>query len=397
LRLYAGWQAVVGTSLGWVLVALLAFVDVMRNGRWRDYGLLGLALGAGLLSKYVFAGFIAALVLGALATRGGRQALGSRRLLLTVAAMLAVILPVALAGADQWAALAEIFKMRTTQVAPSAGLPARLAEVLALVSQIVVFALVPLLAMGAAIAAGILFRSTDPATGQNTRADSDMFRLLVAVVLAGIVIVFVGVLAGAVERVSGRFLLAFLLPVPFVIVAVARRTSPVRAGLRCGGIAIAVVLLAQAGVRIIDLTPYCSRKCTDLAPYDGLAERLREAGFTHGAVTATEVSVAGNIVAALPGSVVTVRGARRIVRPWLPSRRRCLLIWRRRDAKSAQPPLPLINASGLAPTDAESRVRVIEVPWRWASRDRFKPFAPGTRRISSWGTILLRRGEGSCR
>ena len=120
------------------LLALLAFLGAMRGGRWRDYGWLGLALGAGLLSKYAFAGFLGALLLGALATREGRKTLATPRITLTLAAMLAVILPVALAGADQWAALAEIFKMKTTQAAASPGLPARLAAVLALAGQVVV-------------------------------------------------------------------------------------------------------------------------------------------------------------------------------------------------------------------------------------------------------------------
>jgi len=391
------------------LLALLVFVGMLRQRRTRDYVLLGLVLGAGLLSKFTFAGFIGALVLGALATREGRRALVTPRLALTVVALLAVTLPVALAGLDQWTVLAEIFKLKTAPATQSGDVPARLAALLGLVGALLAFAAVPVLAMAAAMGAvGVGGRLRRPAGREVATApgqadfDTGALRLLVAVMLAGIAILIVAVLAGAVARVSGRFLLAFLLPLPFVIAALARRHAPGRAGLRACGIAIAAVLVVQATVRVIDLSPFCSGKCTDLAPYDRLAVRLRGLGFLRGAITTLDVSIAGNLVAALPGSAATVRGLRGIARPPLASRARCLIVWRA-DARGAtgaaatRPPASLINVSGLAWIEALDRARIIAVPWRWVSRDRFRPFAEGRRRTSSWGILLLRQGQGACR
>jgi hypothetical protein len=384
-----------------VLLALLVFAAMLRERRPRDYLLLGLVLGAGLLSKYVFAGFIGALFLGALLTRQGRRALFTPRLALTIAGLLAVALPVALAGADQWAALAEIFKSTTAPTKPPGGLPARLAALLGLAGALLAFTTVPVLAMGGAVAAARLRRSTGGET-PDADADENLLRLLIAVMLAGIAILAAGVLSGVVSRVSGRFLLAFMLPLPFVLALAARRLAPGAAGLWSGGLAIALALVVQAAIRIVDLTSYCSGECTDLAPYDRLAVRLKAEGFARGPVTTSDVNVAGNLVAALPGAAATVRGGRWIARPQRPSGARCLIIWRvwgrAQAAKpSLRPPTVLIEASGLGWAEALARTRLIVVPWRWASRDRLRPFAAGSRRSWSWGVILLRRGEGACR
>jgi len=379
-----------------VLLALLAFAAAMREGRSRDHLLLGLALGAGLLAKFAFAGFIGALVLGALLMPEGRRALATPRIALALLALLAVVLPVALAGLDQWTALAEIFKMKTAPATPPDGLTSRWAALLSLAEALLHFAFVPLLAMAAAAALGRMRRRAAIAAS-DMPGDPAVPRLLVAVMLAGIAILLAGVLSGTVARVSGRFLLAFLLPLPLVIAAYAVRAAPSPAGARYCAVAIALVLASQAAIRALDLSPYCSGRCTDLAPYDRLGERLAALGLAGAAATTDDVVVAGNLVAALPGSAVALRAARRMTRRSPPSRARCLVIWRADASKAATPPPDLIDASGLAPREALARARLVAVPWRWASRDRFRPFATGARRVSTWGVIALRRGEGSCR
>ena len=376
------------------LLALLAFVALLREGRARDYLLLGLVLGAGLLSKFNFAGFIAVFFVGALMVGGGRRALFTWRVGLTVLALLAVIVPMVLAGGDRWAALAEIFRMKTgTGAATGVG---GLAPLVGLASALVSFVAVP--AVAAAVALVATRVGSGPATVEAERDEDQALRILVAMLSVGAMLPILGVLAGIVERVSGRFLLAFLLTLPFVLAGIVLRFAPSAARLRSAWLGIVVVLLVQAAIRILDLTPYCSGKCTDLAPYDRLADKLRTLGAGKAAITTDDLSVAGNLVGALPGASVAVAGVRRLTRPVLPRRTRCLFIWRA-DVKRDRPgpPLVLINASGLGWRAALDRVQTVSIPWRWTSRDRFQPMHTGNRRSWSWGYILLRAGEGSCR
>jgi len=311
------------------LLAVLVFVGLLRQRRTRDYVLLGLVLGAGLLSKFTFAGFIGALILGALVTREGRRALATPRLALTIVALLAVTLPAALAGLDQWTALAEIFKMKTSPTTPSGGLPAPLAALLGLAGAVAAFAAVPVLAMGAAGVGGRLRR---PAGGDEASArgpagfDTGALRLLVTVMVAGLAILIVSVLAGAIGR--------------------ARLCARGHHHPRCR---------------------HCRQSCRSAS---GIG--------CHGSRPARDRPAASTEPRPLPH-----RLGRRC------EGRRC-----EGGAAAMRPPASLINASGLAWADALGRARVIAVPWRWVSRDRFRPFAEGRRRTSSWGIILLHRGEG---
>jgi len=382
------------------LLALLTFMAILRERQTRDYVLLGLALGAGLLSKFNFAFFVVTLLVGAVMVREGRRALADWRIALSLLALLAVFLPVALAGIDRWAALAEIFRFKTASVARPGGAETGFAALPQLAGALVAFVAVPVLAAGWAVAVARIGRKPILSAGSEAAGDEGARRVLSAMLLVGLLILVAGVLFDIVDRVSGRHLLAFLLPLPFVMTGVARRYAPELARLRRAWLGIAAVLIVQVLVRVLDLSPYCSGKCSDLQPYDRMAMRLGALGVKDAAIITDDISLGGNLVAALPGSAVTVAGVRRIVRPLSPSRARCLFIWRvkpGRPRQSSEAPRLLINATGLAWRAALDKAQMLTVSWRWRSRDRFSPFASGSRRSWTGGYILLRRGEGACR
>jgi hypothetical protein len=95
------------------LATLYTFLRLARDGRTLDYALFGAACGAGILSKYNFAWFAAALAAAGLTVAPVRRRLLDVRMLLTAAVCGLIVLPHALWVVENRAKLAEVLQTKT--------------------------------------------------------------------------------------------------------------------------------------------------------------------------------------------------------------------------------------------------------------------------------------------
>jgi hypothetical protein len=263
--------------------ALLRALDTGRRG---DYALLGLAVAAGVLAKYTYLPFAAALAAAVASLPECRARL--RPAGLAVAAVVAAVLTLPHLA---WLAarLDAVLPMLAAKASPPPDLPPAAAAALG-VGQLALTALLllaPLLA-----ASSLLGPPAQAPTGPAVRLPRRF--LLVAFGL-----VAVGVIAAGGGRVLDRWLLPFAVAAPL---ALAGRRGPRRPRAWAGVLGLAAVGLlsaraAQAFVGSgVDRGRYPLHMC-----FGEAADAVRAAAGPDGTVIATDRVLAGNLRMRLPG------------------------------------------------------------------------------------------------
>jgi 4-amino-4-deoxy-L-arabinose transferase-like glycosyltransferase len=199
---------------------LYALVRAIERPTLFNYGLTGLAIGLGMLSKYNFILLPAAAFLALASDRDLRSRLLDPRLLATVAIAAVVFAPHGwwLLGHMTEATDSTLGKM-DGDVADVAG---RLKGALSLIGAIAVISLPPLAVFLLAFGGGV--RRAWPAQSRWTR-------LLGRILIAAIVLLFLVVLSGAATQIKSRWLVAlfFLLPL-YLAAKVEALGEPVSSG-----------------------------------------------------------------------------------------------------------------------------------------------------------------------
>jgi 4-amino-4-deoxy-L-arabinose transferase-like glycosyltransferase len=216
-------------------ISFYAIARLERSNGWIDYGLLGLALGTGLLSKYNFSLVAAALFIAAVTIPSLRRRVLSYRMLIAIVIAAVVALPNLLWLFSHRTALVAILneKLHGTTVDHQYG---RLRGFATLFSNIV------LILLPAGIVFAIGRRQLEPFDRL-----SDIHRLLARffIVAAGLLILLI--LLGGATRFHERWLQPFTLLVPLFAFSCYR----VRSSGALRGLALIVIVagIACAGVR----------------------------------------------------------------------------------------------------------------------------------------------------
>jgi len=307
--LYVGYEAVFNYSNTIVqatlcAATLYALARVGRYGRWSDYAGLGLAVGIGLLSKYGYALFICALLLGAMTIGHFRARLLSGRLIFSIAIVLAVLAPhvywLATSGAD----LAATFGRRLSDGAVQsywAGVDKGLFK---LVNGIVVF-LSPLFVVALVLFPRIWWRTGATATMNPVPiAWKTLFERFFWIAI-GFLLVAVFALGVANVRTHYMFI---LLGAPIYMLlradAVATGPWPYRALALTGFVFAAIWMLALVGRFLWE--PQIQKRPYFHMPYPALAQKLRASGFERGTILAhfARIQIGGNLKAQFPDARV---------------------------------------------------------------------------------------------
>ncbi len=395
-----GWKFHIGVTHTLLLSAactmtLWALLRAADSGRWRDWLLLGLAMGTGSLSKYGYFAFLLVLMASALSLREFRRRLLRPRLALSLLLALALFSPFGLSLWHQVQAAGETFRHTLQAGGDLAWSERSLIGLKHLLTATAGFlALVLLLPL--------LFPETwrRPATRGTGVRLLDRFHLLMALLLLALV------LAGGVTTLKSRWMHPFLLLVPLWLFlrlqAAAGTRLPWR---RLAGLSAFILLLniAIVGYRVAmdTLGPPLCHRCRVLAPYPRLARAVARAGFREGTILAGDEHIGGNLRLAFPSSRV-VALPYTYYRP--PARKRagdCLIVW---DLKRGDEPPPalerLVEREGLDPASlpvaGEYLIPLEE--WRrnyphWQDRGLNRngdPLAFG------WGILRLHPGTGDC-
>jgi hypothetical protein len=164
-----------------------------------------------------------------------------------------------------------------------------------------------------------------PILDERSPHNRELRNLLGRTVLTAIAICVLLVLFFHVTHLKSRWLLPLLYPVPIYLISLLQDKlglCQLRRLLVCSGVAAGFILLALPG-RIM-LARHAGSYSRMNAPYDQLAVKLRESGFTAGAIIAESNLVGGNLKLRFTESRVVVPGFEEVR---VPGNLPVLLVW----------------------------------------------------------------------
>jgi len=377
----------------WLLLRIAA------ERRLRDYAALGVVMGLGLLSKFLFLAAIVAAVIAALCLRRTRRGVLDRRIAVTLAIAAAIFAPFVVASLDHWSRLSTIFSARSGTDQALGFFASRGDGLWSLSTSIGEYALALVVVTGLALLWARRGREAAPSDA-GFRAlrplHGDEVRFVGYTVLASLALVLAAVLIGGVNIIKPRFIHIFLHTLPILAVAMAARFGAPT--LRRYAVLLALVGAGILGMRVVNSTPVCLNRCDDLVPFDRLAKALAAAGFERGSILAHGVRLGGNMVLQFPQSRVDVAVDPFVPRPSAPGRRgQCLIIWQQGAVARGAVPKQLIAAAGITPERARAAAQSIAIDWRWYGVAVVDPMRGWRPRRTTWRYVLLSEGTERCR
>lgn len=346
------------------------------------YGLLGLILGLGLLSKYSYLIFAVSLLLAVFTTEEGRQVLLDRRVFLSAALALLTASPHLLWLSSHLSATSS----SADKLKMGAFSPSDLLEGFGSLASAMVGFLTPL---------WLVYLILFPAGFKRVRRNPS--RGMEAVFLERYFLVLAGLLAAMVlllqaTQFKTRWMQPFLFLFPLYFFMLLKGNQPLREiayrrFLKIAAVpAIAVLLIMPLRVVGAPLLHYYSYFNY---PFDAMAEDIRASGFQKGVIVGNRAFTAGNLHSRFPGSVSFTPDMSALDVSALSEERPLLIVWD--TEKSIFLPAELKEF-------VKERFRVGEEDLS-LRRTRYvlAPYKYSRGRYASLGTILLQNGRGRVR
>ncbi len=350
LLIYAlGWRVHEADSHGVVAGALVAAATylVLRLAtapKLKDFLLLGLAAGLGLLASAMVPFALAGLGLAAAVHPGWRAALMDRRMALAVVVAAALVLPHALWLAEHWERVVLVFdqSMRGASLEPHLG---RAAAGLGNLALAVVLSQFPFWVIFALLFPRALARLPAGRDGPAPAA-----RVLSAAYLATLALLALFLVLLGVPRVTPFDLYPLLITLPLYAFWRAERAGIEARRVRWMAIALAVVfvVVVQARVQQIIIGPAFCKVCRLQAPYPEVARAIAAAGYRGGGtIVADDQYLAGNFRLQFPAArVLTSRYP--LFLPGAPETPgQCLVLWHAEQVPELSSRLELLAAQSL--------------------------------------------------
>lgn len=289
-----------------------AFVRLLQERALRDYLVFGLSIGLGLLAKYNFIGFLAAVLLPALVNRQSRKVLLDGRMLAGLGVAGLVIFPHGL-----W--LLEKHELMLTYVSAKLGQNSgdyfsRVGEGLGdfMVATVSFYLPFMLVAFGVYREA-FLKNGVHVSAQKKVGGDALLLFLAGRSVLWGGLLLLGAVLVLGVSNITERYVVPLYLPGFFALMnkirlAEADRTAQVKSRQMqwlgwVGGIAVLLLIVRFVGV-FYGGPPVCG-KCQRWIPYDDIKQAIVQAGLSERAIyIGYEENTAGNLRRLFPRAKV---------------------------------------------------------------------------------------------
>jgi lipopolysaccharide core galacturonosyltransferase RgtB len=313
-------------------------VTLLHTGRTWCYLTLGLLLGLGALSKHSFLIFAAALLAALLSRREMRGLLLDRRMLLACALAGLVVLPHFLWFLDH-------FRPDSSLTTRKLGMHSGMQSVMVIATGLsnLVWASVRFLSPFWLICV-LVFpelvtrRFLGVAPRYQYRRTLERFFLTVGIILVVAVILF------GVTHFKDRWMQPFLFLVPLYVCVRLQGVGGISADrlqmfacvLALSGLVFLAAPLAQAWV-----APWFGVYSRLHAPFEEVADQLREAGFRKGTIVAETTFIGGNLRLAFPTSRVVTPEVRPATRADPQDPGQCLVVWNGDDRPPLPPPLRL--------------------------------------------------------
>jgi hypothetical protein len=384
-----GWRQFEGGTQAVVLAAACLFTldaalrHVARPG-WKTALYLGVAIGAGFLSKFSFALFMTALVVALLLRRETRSGLVNRWSLVALGVAVLVVLPYALWFIQHSVSIGEVVQQRLVRTNESHLLRAAMG-LRSLFANMPAF-----LAPWFLVIAGLWWmgRRMDTPTKAGGAAEG----VLRDTMLIALAITLTGIVAVGVKHFTVPYLNFLMMPIFPLAAAVLARSGPRDGAELLAAIAvIAMVILTCARIYVLGVGgTSANRSFGPHFPYPALAGALTQRGLAEGTIVAFSARDAGNLRAYLPRAEVLWQGSteRAAEKRMVPARRTCVVV----DDAGGAAVDALENAAGRTaakrfPSAAGSR-ETIEVPWQATLR--------ATPRTMRWTLIRVDPADPIC-
>ena len=354
----------------------------------RLYAALGLAVGLGLLSKFTYVVFVAALGLASLCVARYRQRLLNPGSLVTALVATLLVLPFALWYVGQGHDLGSVYA-REVRIEEDEAWAEQAGAGLSYVLRVTAAYLVP---MGLVLAAcfPVIYRRVPPEDDGPPGG-----RLLGWLLVWMLGLLTLAALGGGLSFLKARWLIpAFFLAPLYGLWRIERHGVPEKKRLAALALVLVLAEVAVVGtlsVRVAGASLF-SRPYRMNEPYDAVAAGLSRGGFTGGTIVAGFGGLAGNLAVRFPHARV-LHTEYPDFRPLPGAPGQCLLVWdrhRRGRGGDAAPGPPddvqrLAATLGVALTGSEP-VGVVEAPFR---------FAPA--RVRRVYYVIFPDGAGQCR
>jgi 4-amino-4-deoxy-L-arabinose transferase-like glycosyltransferase len=365
-----------------------ALIRLDRSAVPRDYALLGLAVGVGLLSKFTYVVFLAAVGLAALSVDRFRARVLRPGIVITGLVAALLVLPYALWFVGHGHDLGGIYA-REVRIGGARGWGRQARAGLGYIARFLVSYVAPI-----ALALGVCFPAVYRRLPDESRRAAGG-RLIGWLLIWMLVLLTGAALVGGLSFLKARWLIPGFFLVPLYGLWRVDRQGAARPG-RARALAAILVLaeVAAAGflaARVVGAAHF-RRAYPMNEPYAAVAAELERRGFTGGTIVAGFGTIAGNLAVQLPHARVLHTEYPGFVPP-AGAPGQCLLVWDRHlgrgdGARPDAPPadvLQLAAALDVALTGTEP-VGVVEAPYLY---DRA--------RIRRVHYILFPDGAGRCR
>lgn len=306
---------------------LWALLRVLDSRKLADYLLLGLVVGLGLLSKYVFAVVVAGFGVGVLVTPALRQKLRWQGVLLAALLAVALVAPYvywSMANEHSLFALAkDVTKGAGPALDPLSWLKGLSSFTLALASF-----LMPFIVLFAACFWNSLRPIPASIGSAEQRAHLRMFEFAFA---ASVFLMFIAVFFVGTESFKPRWLhqVALWLPLYLFLRVAIVGTSELRQQIFALGALVFAIAVVIARFVIYETNIEHCRQCREYMPYDRFAAGLSQVGFYQGTIVAHRHDMGGNLRYYLPQSrVVTPGYALSVFGPPTSEHGQCLVVWK---------------------------------------------------------------------
>jgi len=335
-----GW----GFHVGFTNTALLtaacagtfyAFLRLCDRGAIADYVWLGLAVSAGLLSKWGFPAFAGSLVIAGLFQESSRRRLLNPRIFVTLAIAAALLAPFAIWGFSA-ARVNDVFQADMRHGGHVPYVPGVVAGLKTLVVSIAAF-LAPLWIFGL-----IVFPKSLTARHKAAAIGLDHRRLLERFFMVTGVVLLAGVFVFGITFFKSRWLHPILLLFPLYFFCLVRDSGYSARQMRIWAAILIAAAAAAVGMRLgQDLAgpPFCG-KCRLLKPYPELTRDIQARGFSGGTVVAGDEHIAGNVRMVAPEARVATSKYPFYIPPLRDGAAgQCLVIWDAREGDTVPGPL----------------------------------------------------------
>ncbi|HUS36785.1 MAG TPA: glycosyltransferase family 39 protein [Verrucomicrobiae bacterium] len=260
---------------------LFTFVRLLKTNSLKWYALFGLAMAAGLLSKYNYLLLPASLICACLITPGFRRAILTWKIFIALGVCIAVSSPHLIWALQNKAAVASQSNkfLITGALAPSSAF-AGILQVLKACSGMLI--------------APLLIYS--PLLLKRSKTNDPFLSLLTKTFLAGFALLLAVVIISNVTYLRDRWVQPLLFALPILLVGLVREQLTPKSGkilFALSGIVALTVLTA------INMTVVCAnllnRSHNLNIPYPALSAELRAAGFQNGTIVANGFLLGGNL------------------------------------------------------------------------------------------------------